>query len=90
MRQLFSCNTLDTLCDNKLQKIQNMFLRQLGKVRKSVPTTVVHKEMCMNPVAKGWLGASIDLWRRLCKAPCDSLLGTAVLGIPCCKSHGTR
>ena len=58
---LFSCDTLDKLWDNELQKIQNIFLRQLGKLRKSVPTTVVHKEMCMNPVAKGWLRASIDL-----------------------------
>ena len=57
---LFSCDTLDKLWDNELQKIQNIFLRQLGKLRKSVPTTVVHKEMCMNPVAKGWLRASID------------------------------
>ena len=32
----------------------------------------------MNPVAKGWLRASIDLWRRLCKVPFDSLLGMAV------------
>ena len=32
----------------------------------------------MNPVAKGWLRASIDLWRRLCKVPSDSLLGMAV------------
>ena len=43
-----------------------------------MPTTVVHKEMCMNPVAKGWLRASIDLWRRLCKVASDSLLGMAV------------
>ena len=75
---LFSCDTLDKLWANELQKIQNIFLRQLGKLRKSVPTTVVHKEMCMNPVAKGWLRASIDLWRRLCKVPSDSLLGMAV------------
>ena len=75
---LFSCDTLDKLWDNELQKIQNIFLRQLGKLRKSVPTTVVHKEMCMNPVAKGWLRASIDLWRRLCKVPSDTLLGMAV------------
>ena len=32
----------------------------------------------MNPVAKGWLRASIDLWRRLGKVPSDSLLGMAV------------
>ena len=75
---LFSCDTLDKLWDNELQKIQSIFLRQLGKLRKSVPTTVVHKEMCMNPVAKGWLRASIDLWRRLGKVPSDSLLGMAV------------
>ena len=75
---LFSCDTLDKLWDNELQKIQMICLMQLGKLRKSVSTTVVHKEMCMNPLARGWLRASTDLWRRLCKVPPESLLGTAV------------
>jgi hypothetical protein len=75
---LFSCNTLDKVWNNELQKVQNMFLRQLGKLRKSVPTTILHKEMCMDPVAKGWVRASIDLWYRLCKEPPSSLLGAAV------------
>lgn len=32
----------------------------------------------MDPVAKGWVRAAIDLWCRLRKAPRDSLLGSAV------------
>ena len=43
----------------------------------SYESTLVHKEVCMNPVAKGWLRASIDLWRRLWEVPADSLLGPA-------------
>jgi hypothetical protein len=32
----------------------------------------------MDPVAKGWVRAAIDLWCRLRKVPRDSLLGSAV------------
>ena len=32
----------------------------------------------MDPVAKGWLRASLDLWGRLQQAPANSILGIAV------------
>ena len=63
--------------DNPLQAVQTTFLRGLGQLRKSVPKTVLHKEMCMDPVAKGWLRSSIALWERLQGAPSSSLLGIA-------------
>ena len=68
---LFSCDTIDKICNNE-------FLRQLGKLRKSVATTIIHEEMFMDPVAKGWVRASIDLWYRLCKVPATSLLSAGV------------
>ena len=75
---LSACTNYHQLFDNPLQQIQNTFLRGLGQLRKSVSRTVLHREMCMDPVAKGWLRASLSLWDRLKAAPRDSLLGTAV------------
>ena len=76
---LSACTNYHQLFDNPLQQIQNTFLRGLGQLRKSVSRTVLHREMCMDSVAKGWLRASlISLWDRLKAAPRDSLLGTAV------------
>ena len=51
---------------------------QCGLMRKSVSKTVLHKEMCMEPVAKGWLRSSIALWERLQAAPSNSILGITV------------
>ena len=69
---------LADMWDNPLQKVQTLFLRQLGKLRKSVPTTILHREMCSDPVAKGWVRGSMALWGRLRAAPEGSLLGAAV------------
>jgi len=77
---LHSCNTLDKLWDNELQRVQSLFLRQLGQLRPTAKTTVVHREFCMDPIAKGWVQASFRLWGRLRAAPADSLLGSAVRG----------
>jgi hypothetical protein len=38
-------------------------------MRKSVSRFVLHKELCMDPVAKGWLRSSITLWEWLQSAP---------------------
>lgn len=75
---LVSCQHMYQMLDNPLQQVQTTFLRGLGQLRKSISTTVLHKEMCMDPVAKGWLRASLDLWGRLQRAPADSILGAAV------------
>jgi hypothetical protein len=75
---LGSCKAYHQLFDNPLQQVQTTFLRGLGQLRKSVSRTVLHKELCMDPVAKGWLRASLSLWDRLKAAPADSLLGAAV------------
>jgi len=69
---------LDQVWDNPLQKVQNMFLRELGHLRKNVSTTILHREMCREPVAKGWLRSILNLWERLRLEPRDGLLGTAV------------
>jgi hypothetical protein len=69
---------LDKVWENPLQKVQNMFLRELGHLRKTVSTTILHREMCKEPVAKGWLRATLHLWDRLRLEPKDGLLGTAV------------
>lgn len=73
-----SSKNLADLWDNPLQRVQTLFLRQLGKLRKSVPTTILHREMCSDPVAKGWVRGSMALWGRLRAAPAGSLLGAAV------------
>ena len=75
---LASSQHMHQVLDNPLQQVQTSFLRGLGQLRKSISTTVLHKEMGMEPVAKGWLRASLDLWSRLQLAPADSLLGIAV------------
>jgi hypothetical protein len=75
---LASSKELSHLWDNPLQGVQTLFLRQLGKLRKSVPTSILHRELCRDPVAKGWVRASLALWGRLRAAPQDSLLGSAV------------
>jgi hypothetical protein len=75
---LWKCSSIDKLWDNELQRVQTCFLRQLGHLRCTVKTTVLHKEFCMAPVAQGWLRASLALWARLRSAPADSLLGMAV------------
>ena len=63
--------------DNPLQAVQTTFLRGLGQLHRSVYKTVLHKELCMDPVAKGWLRSSIALRERLQGAPSNSLLGIA-------------
>jgi len=74
---LHNCTSIERLWDNELQKVQSCFLRQLGNLRRTVKTTVLHKEFCMPPVAQGWVRASLALWSRLKAAPVDSLLGLA-------------
>lgn len=75
---LWKCSSIEKLWDNELQRVQTCFLRQLGHLRRTVKTTVLHKEFCMAPVAQGWLRASLALWARLRTAPADSLLGLVV------------
>ena len=75
---LASSKHLSQVLDNPLQAVQTTFLRGLGQLRKSVSKTVLHKEMCMEPVAKGWLRSSIALWERLQAAPSNSILGITV------------
>ena len=75
---LASCRYVYQVFDNPLQQVQTTFLRGLGQLRKSISTSVLHREMCMDPVAKGWLRASLDLWGRLQQAPANSILGVAV------------
>ena len=60
--------------------MQSLFLRQLGQLRPTAKTTVVHREFCMDPIAQGWVQASLRLWSRLRAAPANSLLGEAVRG----------
>ena len=75
---LASSKKICQVFDNPLQAVQTTFLRGLGQLRRSVSKTVLHKEMCMDPVAKGWLvRSSIALWERLQGAPSNSLLGIA-------------
>ena len=62
---LRGCNTPTKVFANELQKVQNTFLRQLGRLRKTVSTIVLHRELCMEPVATAWIRASTQLWRRL-------------------------
>ena len=75
---LASSKHLSQVLDNPLQAVQTTFLRGLGQLRTSVSKTVLHKEMCMEPVAKGWLRSSIALWERLQAAPSNSILGITV------------
>jgi hypothetical protein len=85
-----SCTKVHHVLDNPLQKVHTGFLRGLGQLRKSMSTTVLHKEMCMDPVAKGWLRSSLALWDRLQEAPADSLLGTAIRESIHCSLAGNR
>jgi hypothetical protein len=55
-----------------------MFLSELGHLIKTVPTTILHREMCKEPVAKGWLRSILNLWERLRLEPKDGLFATAV------------
>lgn len=64
-------------CNNELQRVQNLFLRQLGHLRSTVSTQIMHTELCKEPVARGWVRASVALWERLQAAPASSLLGAA-------------
>ena len=59
---LWKCSSIDKLWDNELQRVQTCFFRQLGHLRRTVKTTVLHKEFCLAPVAQGWLRASLALW----------------------------
>lgn len=74
---LSTTKALKDLWDNPLQRVQTLFLRQMGSLRKSVATTPLHRELCQAPVARGWMRASYALWQRLRAAPADSLLGAA-------------
>jgi hypothetical protein len=38
---LFACDSLDKVWNNELQKVQNTFLRQLGKLRNATATIVL-------------------------------------------------
>jgi hypothetical protein len=62
---------LDHILDNPLQKVQNMFLHEFGHLRKTVPTTILHREMRRAPVVKGWLRSILNLWERLRLEPKD-------------------
>ena len=66
-----SAKFLITLC----KRLRHIFLRGLGQLRKPVGKAVMHKETCMELVAKGWLLFSIALWERLQAAPSYSILG---------------
>jgi Reverse transcriptase (RNA-dependent DNA polymerase) len=74
---LSTTKELKDLWAKPLQRVQTLFLRQMGSLRKSVATTVLHRELCQAPVAKGWMRASCALWQRLRAAPANSLLGAA-------------
>ena len=74
---LASSKKISQVFDNPLQAVQTTFLRGPGQLRRSVSKTVLHKEMCMDPAAKGWLRSSIALWERLQGASSNSLLGLA-------------
>jgi hypothetical protein len=75
---VFTAKELRQIWDNPMQRVQNLFLRQMGHLRKSVATGVLHRELCMEPVMKGWVRASRALWERIRAAPRDSLLGAAL------------
>ena len=69
---LASSKKICQVFDNPLQAVQTTIFRGLGQLRKSVS-----KDLCMDPVAKGWLRSSTALWERLQGAPRNILLGTA-------------
>ena len=77
---LVPCRTVDHIVSNQLQQVQSAFLRNLGRLRTTANTQVLHREFCMQPVARAWVYGALKLWERLRAAPPDSLLGAALRG----------
>ena len=72
---LRACSNHDRIFENSMQKVQNIFLRQLGHLRQTTTSSVLHREFCVEPVASMWMRSLVQLWQRLQQAPTGSLLG---------------
>ena len=63
---------------NELQKVQSLFLRQLGGLRASVPRAVLLHEFGCKPLSRAWLRASVNYWNRVAAMPQQRLLRRAL------------
>lgn len=74
---LSSCASPAGAYKSQFQQVQNIFLRCLGGLTKTVSNDVLHRECCIDPVSSLWLEACIQLWGCLREAGAGSLLGRA-------------
>ena len=76
------------MLDNPLQSVQNLFMRQLGGLRKRACRQIVLRELAWQPLSKQWCTLIVNYWNRLARMPrsCGSLLkGDGVYG---CSADG--
>jgi hypothetical protein len=57
------------MLDNSLQEVQTLFMRQLGKFRKSTNRQVMLKELCWVPLSLHWCKMIVCYWNQLAKLP---------------------
>ena len=57
------------MLDNSLQDVQTLFMRQLGKFRKSTSRQVMLKEFCWVPLSAHWCKMIVCYWNQLANLP---------------------
>jgi hypothetical protein len=57
------------MLDNSLQEVQTLFMRQLGKFRKSTSRQVMLKEFCWVPLSAHWCKMIVCYWNQLVELP---------------------
>ena len=65
---LRECPQVQRVYANDMQQVQNTFLRQLGRLRPTVPVAVLHRELCSEPLASAWMRSFLQFWYRAFKA----------------------
>lgn len=63
------------MLDNSLQEVQTLFMRQLGKFRKSTCRQVMLKELCWVPLSAHWCKMIVCYWNQLAKFPSTMMEG---------------
>ena len=56
--------TLHDATHNPLQTVQSDYLRHLGRLRRTTPTTILSKETGSKPLATAWIKACTHAWNR--------------------------
>lgn len=61
---LQNCKKPQSLLSNSLQGVVTSFLRHLGKLRKSTPVPVIHREFGRPPLSRRWCQQIVRFWNR--------------------------